>query len=964
MSVDQPCSAGFLSGRQKRDTPARAAEPVKKAILHRAADYRNPCAPKARLFNIHRVPYNASVLTSIIATKLYVPPSRPEIVLRPRLTERLDTHLHHKLTLISAPAGFGKTTLLSEWIASSRRQVAWLSLDEEESDLARFLTYLIAALQTISGNMGALVLPALRSPQPLPVEAILVDLINDIAAIPDDFILVLDDYHLVDNPAVDRALAFLLEHLPPQMHLAIITREDPNLPLARLRARDQLTELRVADLRFSPSEAAEFLNQVMGLSLSADQMAALDSRTEGWIAGLQLAALSMKGNRDVGGFIQVFAGDHRYIVDYLVAEVLNSRPDAIRHFLLQTSILDRLNGPLCDAVTGQPGGKAQLETLQRGNFFLIPLDDRRHWYRYHHLFADVLRAHLTAEHPEQLPILHRRASKWYEEAGSVPEAIRHALAAEDFEHAAHLIERSIPAMGQGRQEATLLSWLRALPDEQFRRRPVLSAHYAGALLQNGQFDGVEARLRDAERWLDEDVGEQPVFADEDDYQRLPALVAMYHAGVALYRGDVTSTMHHARRVIELAREDDYFIRGAASALLGLASWTSGDLEMAQQTYAAGMAYLQKEGFIADVIGGSLALADIRIAQGRLRQALSYYEHGLQLAIQPVGPPLRGAADMLVGMSEIYREYDEWDKASRYILKSKELGELNALPKNPYRSRVAQARLLEVRGDIEGALDLLNEAERVYEGDFSPNVRPVAAIRARLWIVAGRLDEARHWTRERDVAIGDGLNYLREFEHITLARLLLAQARIEGAAGSLGEALDLLERLRRPAEEGGRMGSVIEILVLQSLAYQLQGDRPAALSHLERALTLAEPEGYVRIFVDEGAGLAQLIEEAAGQGIRPSYTRRLLSSFAGAQEGPAGETIQPASRASSPLVEPLSQRELEILRLFKSELSGPEIAQELIIALSTVRTHTKSIYSKLNVNSRRGAVNRAVELGLI
>lgn len=386
----------------------------------------------------------------MIATKLYLPPSRPGIVHRPRLIDQLNTRLHRKLTLISAPAGFGKTTLVSEWVAVCGRSVAWLSLEEAESDSVRFLTYLIAALQTIAGGIGAVARPVLETAQPLPIEAILTSLVNDIAAVPHDFILILDDYHLVDNPAVDRALGFLLEHLPPQMHLAMTTREDPNLPLARLRVRDQLTELRAADLRFTPAEAAEFLNQVMGLALTADEVAALENRTEGWIAGLQLAALSMKDNRDTGGFIQAFTGDHRYIVDYLVEEVLKSRPEAIRSFLLQTSILDRLNGPLCDAVTEQPGGKDRLEALQRGNFFLIPLDDRRHWYRYHHLFADVLRAHLIAERPEQLPILHRRASEWYERDGSAPEAVRHALAARDFERAAALIERALPAMRQTR----------------------------------------------------------------------------------------------------------------------------------------------------------------------------------------------------------------------------------------------------------------------------------------------------------------------------------------------------------------------------------------------------------------------------------------------------------------------------------------------------------------------------------
>ena len=916
------------------------------------------------LCNVQPLSYNAIVPTSLIATKLYIPPSRTELVLRPRLTEQLDSGRHHKLTLISAPAGFGKTTLVSEWVAGGRRPVAWLSLAEEESDPARFLTYLIAALQTIAGEIGATALPVLQSPQPLPIEAILTSLINDIAAISNDFILVLDDYHLVDDAAVDKALGFLLEHSPPQLHLAITTREDPNLPLTRLRVRDQLTELRAADLRFTAAEAAEFLNQVMGLSLSADEVAALDSRTEGWIAGLQLAALSMKGHRDVTGFIQAFTGDHRYIVDYLVEEVLDNQPEALRHFLLQTSILDRLNGPLCDAVTGQPGSAAQLAALQRGNFFLIPLDDRRHWYRYHHLFADVLRAHLMAEQPDQLPSLHQRASAWFARNGSPPEAIHHALAAQDFEQAATLIERAVPATRRNRQDAMLRSWFRALPEELLRRRPLLNAHYVGILLQSGQPDGVEGRLRDAERWLAENVGVRPDFADEEDFQRLPSLIAMYDAAIALVRGDSAGAMAHARRVIELAPEDDVFVRGAASSLMGLAAWTSGDLATAYRMYGDGMAYLHKAGYISDVIGGFVSLSDIRLAQGRLREAQSNYERGLQLATQPDQPPLRGAADMHVGLSDITLERNDLNSAAQHLLKSVDLGELNGLPKNPYRWCVASARLLAARGDIDGALGLLDEAEPLYESDFSPNVQPIAAMRARLWIADGRLGEALGWALAQGIAAGDDLSYLREYDHITLARLRLAQGRSEGSAGALREASELLDRLRQAAEEGGRLGSVVEILILQALAQQAQGDSAAALSHLERALALAEPEGYARLFLDEGADMSYLIGEAAGQGIRPAYTGHLLAAFAAEHPAPAGEMAQPAPPASSSLIEPLSPRELEILRLFQTNLSGPEIAQELVIALSTVRTHTKSIYSKLNVNSRRAAVGRAVELGLI
>src|SRR5437667_2985843 len=433
--------------------------------------------------------------TSILATKLYLPRLRPNVVSRPRLIERLNEGLHRKLTLIAAPAGFGKTTLVSAWVAGCDRQVAWLSLDAGENDPRLFLTYLVAALQTIAPTIGEGALGMLQSSQPPPPEAILTALLNEITTLPDHFVLVLDDYHVIDAKPVDLALTYLVEHLPPQMHLVIATREDPQLPLARLRARSHLTELRAADLRFTASEASAFLNQVMGLNLSAEDIAALEDRTEGWIAGLQLAALSMQGHQGVPGFIRAFAGDHRYIVDYLVEEVLQRQPEPVRSFLLQTSILDRLNGSLCDAVTGQAEGNARLETLERGNFFVVALDDQRHWYRYHHLFADVLSAHLRAEQPDQVSILHRRASEWYEQHGSAADAIRHALAAGDFARAADLVELAVPAMARSRQEATVLGWLKALPDELLRCRPVLGVAYAHVLLASGEREGVEERLR-------------------------------------------------------------------------------------------------------------------------------------------------------------------------------------------------------------------------------------------------------------------------------------------------------------------------------------------------------------------------------------------------------------------------------------------------------------------------------------
>ena len=914
-------------------------------------------------------PGDPLVPAPLLETKLYVPRSRRGLVPRPRLIERLDRGIASTLMLVSAPAGFGKTTLLTEWLAAGpagpagERLVAWLSLDRGDNDPASFWTYVIAALRTVASGVGESALALLQAPRSPPLETVLTALLNDLGATAGDIVLVLDDYHVVDARDVQDGMAFLLDHLPPQLHVVIAGRADPALPLARLRGRGELVEIRAAELRFTPDEAAAYLNEMMGLQLTARDVAALEGRTEGWIAALQLAALSMQGRDDVAGFIAGFAGDDRYVVDYLGEEVLQRQSARVQAFLLQTSILGRLSGPLCDAVTGQGGGKAMLEALDRGNLFLVPLDDRRRWYRYHQLFADVLQARLLDEQPGQVPDLHRRASAWYQQNGEPAEAISHVLAAGDFGRAADLVELAIPAMRRSRQEATVRGWLELLPDEVVRVRPVLSVHFAGELLARGELEGVEGRLGDAERWLDgaAGIGEGPqapsaemVVVDDDEFRRLPAGIEVYRAALAMARGDVPGTVRHARRTLELSPADEHLGRASAAGFLGLASWASGDLEAGHSAYAECMAGLRRAGYIADTFGCAIALADIRLAQGRLGEAMRTYEQALQRASQPGGAVLRGTADMYVGMSEVHRERDDLPAATRHLLRSQELGEHTGLPQNRYRWRVAMARIRQAEGDLGGALDLLNEAERLYVGDFFPNVRPVPALRARVRVAQGEWGEALGWAREQGLSVDDDLSYLREFEHITLARVLLARYAAERAEASLHEATRLLERLLRAAEEGARTGRVLEILVLQALARQARGDIPAALAALQRALTLAEPEGYVRIFVDEGPPMASLLRAAAKQGIAPSYVRRLLAAVT------ETEHDSPVKQA---LIDPLSERELDVLRLLGTDLDGPDIARELVVSLNTVRTHTKNIYAKLAVTNRRAAVRRAAELGL-
>ncbi|MGZ4582231.1 MAG: LuxR C-terminal-related transcriptional regulator [Nocardioidaceae bacterium] len=910
--------------------------------------------------------------TLLLETKLYLPRAPRRVVPRPRLHERLDRGAASTLMLVSAPAGFGKTTLLADWLAArpaasaGPQPVTWVSLDRGDNNPGSFWTYVIAALQKVAPGVGAGALALLQAAQPPAIETVLTTLLNDLGAVDGDVVLVLDDYHVVDAPEVQEGMAFLLDHAPARLHLVIAGRADPALPLARLRARGELVEIRAADLRFTAEEAVAYLNGVMGLQLTAGDVAALEGRTEGWIAALQLAALSLQGRDDAAGFIAGFAGDARYVVDYLVEEVLARQPDRVHSFLLHTCVLDRLSGPLCDAVTGQDGGKAMLESLDRGNLFLVPLDDRSHWYRYHHLFADVLRARLQDEQPDLVPALHRRASAWYEEHGERAVAIDHALAGSDFERAADLVELAAPATRRDRQEATLRRWLEAIPDAHVRVRPALSNAYAGSLMATGEFEGVESRLRDAERWLDavaaagsEGPARPPemVVVDEEGFRAFPASVAVHRAGLALALGDPAGTMTHARRALELAGSDDHLGRAAAAALMGLASWGNGDLEAARAGYAESLVSMERAGHIADVLGLAIAMADIQIVQGRLTEAMRTYEHALRLTPED-GPVLRGTPDMYVGMAALHLERANLPAATELLRRSQGLGEHLGLPQNPYRWRVVMARVREAEGDLAGAVELLDDAERVYVGDFSPNVRPVPARRARVWVAQGRLGDALGWVREQGLSVDDDLSYLREFEHVTLARLLLAQYRIERVMRSGQQALELLDRLLDAADTGGRAGSLIEILVLQALAQQARGDTGAALVPLERALALAEPEGYIRIFTDNGPAMSALLAAASQRAIAPGYVRRLLTTHGETRPRPTAET------AAAGLVEPLSDRELDVLRLLATDLGGPDIARELVVSLNTVRTHTKNIYAKLGVNNRRAAVRSAEELDLL
>ncbi|MFZ1507611.1 MAG: LuxR C-terminal-related transcriptional regulator [Anaerolineae bacterium] len=910
--------------------------------------------------------------TPILATKLYIPLPRPKLVLRPRLIERLNEGLSSgcKLTLISAPAGFGKTTLVSEWVNNLRftsddfrldaanggeivnrkskiaNRVAWLSLDAGDNDPARFLTYLVAALQTIAGNIGAGVLAALESPQPPPTESILTALLNEITTIPDNFILVLDDYHLVEAIPVDQALATLLDHLPPQMHLVIATREDPHLPLARLRARGHSTELRAADLRFTPAEAADFLNQVMGLHLSAEDIAALETRTEGWIAGLQLAALSMRGYQDAASFIKSFTGSHHFVLDYLIEEVLQQQSESIQTFLLRTSILDRLCGLLCDAVLCSPSvsGQETLEYLERANLFIVPLDNERWWYRYHHLFGELLRQRLGK--PKEFAEFHLRASQWHEENGDLGAAFYHAIAAGDFVRAAGLAEAAWQGMNESFQSAAWLGWVKKLPDKLIRTMPVLCTQIAQAFTDTGELEASELRLQDAERCLD---GSE--FTNEAQLKPLPAMIALTRAYNAQVQGDPAATVKYAELALQIIPEDDFDRRARATTILEVIHWASGNLEPVIRGIGDSMERLTQLGNHVMVVASAFAVADLLVGLGRLSEAERTYQDALQLAAQHGPEAEHITAHHHLGLSMIYRQRGEDTLAAHHLKRAAELGLQTTLVDWLYRWHVAQAQLREAAGDLETALALLDEAKRVYIQTLIPDLRPIAALKARIYLKQGRPDKARAWAAERGLSLADEVSYLHEFEHLTLARLEIANPLVNA----------LLARLLQAAEAQKRCGSALDILLVQALSHEAQGNRPQALAALERALALAEPEGYVRIFVDEGEAMRLLIEKQSRNRDHPlsDYVDELLAAFTQPVAAPKSAIIH----QKSDMIEPLSERELEVLKLLRTELSGPEIAGQLIVSLNTFRTHTKNIFDKLGVNNRRAAVRRAEELDL-
>lgn len=902
-------------------------------------------------------------MTELLTTKLYIPRPRPNLVARPRLVERMNAGLDRKLTLIAAPAGFGKTTLLSEWIPQSPHCVTWLFLDAGDNDPNQFLSYLIASLQQLRPDLGNEAKALLKSPQVPPITSILTTLINEITEFPDVFSSVLDDYHFVQSQPIHEALTFLIDHLPPNFHLIITSRADPPLPLARLRANDQLTEFRANDLRFSEHESETFLNQQMGLNLSAEEISTLEARTEGWIAGLQIAALSMQGDDDIPGFIRTFSGSHRHIIGYLAEEVIDRIPNGTLNFLLQTSILNRLCGPLCDAVTRDSNGEEILENLEHSDLFLSPLDDVGKWYRYHHLFKQVLKARLKQTHPEMIFELHQRASTWYEMHGQVAEAIEHSLSAGDETRAAELVNRERwRLLGRG-EVNTLRIWLDKLPSELIRKEPELNLAYAWINIILRQAEAIEPHIQVAEKALEaitfKSTGVPSRYSDA-----IKGEIATTRASVALSHSDPLGAIELCRQALKLLPNDDLLMLAFATYFLGHGKLSIGHMKEAIEAFkqAGDLGFEADNLLIALHAMGNVSRVQIRV--GHLNAAAETSQSILQITSDRSIQAWPAAGAAYYGLSRVYYEWNDLESAERYSRLGIESGQRGGLTGLELSSLKMLAYTLQAKHDTSGANQVLGQAAEITEKHQHPlDTADAAAWKTRLKLWQGKKEEAIRWANTSNLSVEDvELHHAVEERYLTLARVRIAQKQSESL-------VELLDRLQQSAESDERTGSLIEILVLRALTRQLERDRLGALKDLEHALNLAEKEGYVRIFIDEGEPMRWMLDEyqlelgqKVSSGIENSsmilmdYVERLLAVLS--QQG------HPSTQETKVLIEPLSDRELTILRLIASGRTNKEIAELLVIAVSTVKSHINHLYGKLGANRRTQAIAIAQDLGLL
>jgi LuxR family maltose regulon positive regulatory protein len=907
---------------------------------------------------------------ALLATKLHVPRPQPGFVLRPRLVEALGEGLARGLVVVCAPAGFGKTALLADWAGSGRRPVAWLSLDTADNDPARFWRHVVAALDRACPGIGERAGPLLGPPTPSSFDGLVTTLINELAARPgdDQVLLVLDDYHLIDARPVHAALTFLLEHLPAGLRLVLTSRSDPPLPLARLRARGQLAELRADQLRFTPDEAAALLREATGPIMPGAAVAALTARTEGWAAGLQLAALSLRGQADPAGFVATFSGSHRYILDYLAGEVLEHQPEPVRTFLLETSILERLSGQLCDAVTGRTDGQVMLEQVERDGLFLVPLDEVRGWWRYHHLFADLLRARLQQQLPGRVAELHRAAAAWSEEHGLADDAVHHALGAGDPVWAARLIEQHFDGIFLQGESATVQRWLSGLPAKLVRARPRLCLAQAWMALVDGDVDAARPPLDAAERapaGAADELFEPSSGRAASVLANVPAAIALDHAFLAYLRGDAEATAGFGSQALAELGEGEWMLDLWIQSMQALAEWLRGRPADAERGFAAVVAGWRAAGERPLAASACHSLGQIQRAQGRLDAALATYQQALEITAPPGRAPMPAAGIGYVGMAEVAYQRGDLDAALRHvtegIARCRQVNWTQPLA----AGLVTLAWIRQAQGDKAGAMEAIGEAERAAPGPAVSNLfNPVPAQRARLLLAQGEVAAAARWTQENGLGADDEPVYQKEREHLVLARVLLAQDRP-------GPALALLGPLHTAATSQGRAGSVIEIQALQALALAASGDEAAAVDRLAEALTLACPQGYVRVLADEGAPMvallgrlvaAQKAEQAAARGVPLGCLARVLRAVGQEHAEPDS---RPRTAAAVPgLVEQLTARELEILRLVAAGTPNQRIAEQLVVTVDTVKKHVTHLLGKLGAANRTEAAARARQLGLI
>ncbi|MFZ0547936.1 MAG: LuxR C-terminal-related transcriptional regulator [Candidatus Promineifilaceae bacterium] len=885
------------------------------------------------------------MINTLLQTKLYIPPTRANIVPRTQLLQKLNDGLHGKLTLASAPAGFGKTTLITDWLSQLDCPVGWVSLDEDESDPQQFFRYMAVAIQSFPDSQHSLT-NQLQSSQPASAKSLAASMVNDLASVSTHCLLVLDDYHEIESTEIDLAFAFVLDHMPPNLHLVITSRTDPGFPLSRLRARNQLTELRAQDLRFTKAEAAQFLQQNMNLTLSSDQIVALETRTEGWVAGLQMAALSMQNRDDVDDFVTSFTGSHRFIMDYLVEEVLNQQSIEVQNFLLKTSVLTRLCAELCDQLLQSPPTSQQfLEQLETNNIFLIPLDNERRWFRYHHLFADLLQqrlrqsATLSKEDAEKrVAELHNRASEWYEDNGLELDAFHHAAAANNIERTERLIEGAgVPLHYRGSAHP-VLHWLESLPTTTLDARPSLWVTYASALFFTGQHTAVEQKLQAAEACLARSATLREAEAD-DNSQDLVGRIASLRATLAVIQHDPETIITQSRQALQHLHPDNLLFRSAAAFTLGVAYNFRGDRPAASQSFTEVLALAESFEHSIYTIAAAISLGQLQEADNKLLLASKTYERVLEVAGDP---PQLITVEAFLGLARISYQWNDLDIASRYGKQCTRLLHQQDSIDTFASYSVFLAQLMLAREDVPGAVEALDEAEAfARRHNFLFRLPDVAAAQVLTLLRQGNLTAAARLAEK---------HYLPLFQ----ARVLLAQGNTPGA-------LALLEPLRQQIEAKGWHDERLRIMILQALVLQAHGEKDEAVQLLGDALALAEPGGFIRLFVDEGLPMAQLLSEAVARGIMPNYCGKLLAVFEA-----EGQKIEPEPGPSpaQSLIDPLTDRELEILTLIAAGLKNKEIAEQLVISLNTVLYHIKNIYSKLGVNKRTLAIAKAKELNLL